>query len=402
MFPLRSSSNRLRLVFTGCLLALLIPLAGCDLLPNPAGPAPTLAPSQDQAPAPTPVPSENLAPSPAPAIPGVTGSLLIDGILCAAENCRPSGITLVDLTTLETRRVGAKDYELEDVSPDGQRLLVSQERNLLIVDLQGELQAALSDSLLDTGSRDAYWLSERQVVFIGAQGEGAYIYLVDPESGELAQVTGDEFQPSSLTRTHDPEYIYWMEGDISGAGLFNLGSWRSRIDGAEHIPLDVSVYSPNGAYQAYWVTADPAESGEGGVAQEFYIANADGGAAVKLSRLELAEKEFLSFYEGLWSPDGKLLLLEVMHCDPACDSFRYLLVSVVGRLLGELPPEAGQVRHLGTWSPDSQRFIYWRMIPTEDGARSDLALLDTATLSVQPLGVKLPDQFFLRELLWVP
>ncbi|RLG27608.1 hypothetical protein DRO03_11805 [Methanosarcinales archaeon] len=237
-------------------------------------------------------------------------------------------------------------------------------------------------------------MSNDQIIFIGKEGGKSYIYLTNLDGTVLSKITETGKQPFRLYPSYDGVDIYWEEGYTSNSGSYSIGTWRSQIDGSEHVEIDWKlfyqpVFSLSGQHVAYM-------SGPFDEDPELYISNVDGTGKIKVDSIELGENEFFDNREMSWSTNGEELLVRIMGCDEVCDQYKEYLVSVDGVIIIQLPEDNGRGRV--AWSPDNQVLLYKQVtdsIPV-------FVLLDTISMSTQVLEVDYPENSYFRRWLWLP
>lgn len=301
----------------------------------------------------------------------------------------------MNIETLEQIPVGDKNFELEDVSPDGQHILASQDTNLFVLNSNGEIKTKLSETLLNQIEMDAYWHSTDQIIFIGKEGDGPYVYLTNPGGNDLLKLSETGKKPFMLYPSYDSAYVYWEEGFETSTGSYQLGTWRSNIDGSGQTQSDLPQgLSPSGNYIAYSV--DPNMNTIGG--EILYIANSDGTDEIEI--MELKEPMYLV---GLfWSSDEEKFLVQVLACEPKCDKYSHYLISVDEMIIVELPSDVGRIFHTGVWSADNQLFLYKKLFITETDASMGLGILNLDTMDINTIELSRPENFWINNLMWVP
>ena len=159
--------------------------AACSNGNAPSAKTPSLSPELPQStttptsqPTATPTQTPTSTPTPTPTPMGGSSTVLLGFLNCRGFPCFTwdGGTTIrVDLETGETDLLGEGKYILEDISPDGKSLLVSESTNLYVTDLDGNNPILIASYFLDTIEIAAFWMSSGEITYIGFEGQQRYI-----------------------------------------------------------------------------------------------------------------------------------------------------------------------------------------------------------------------------------
>lgn len=241
------------------MMFIIFSLCGCVAAPT-SEPSPTSSyePSPDLSllASPTPI----VTPSPTPIPTGGTNKIVIDNTICIGQtDCDPN-IFLFDVITKQKTLI-LEGYFLEGISPEGTRLLVSNnvrksgfydQRDLYSINLDGTNLTLLSENYKHTqtdGFFTLYWFDKEDLIFFT---ESENVYSIKPDGSEYKQITHATSEVESFLPKFVNGEIYWREKKPSLTGY----EWyKSKLDGTGIIRLgniEEPSISPDGKMMAYF------------------------------------------------------------------------------------------------------------------------------------------------------
>ena len=233
---------------------------GCSTIPV-STPSPTTSyepsPSATVLASPTSYVPASSTPIPA----GGTNKIVIDNSICIRQtDCNPS-IYLYDVVTKQKTLI-LEGYYLEGISPEGTRLLVSnnvrrtnfyyiEHRDLYSINLDGTNLTLLSENYKRTyiaGVFTLYWYDKEDLIFFIEKDN---LCSIKPDGSDYKQITHSTSEIESfLPRIVDGE-IYWQEKKPNPTAY----EWyKSKLDGTGIIRLghiEEPFISPDGKMMAY-------------------------------------------------------------------------------------------------------------------------------------------------------
>jgi hypothetical protein len=198
------------------------------------------------------------------------------------------------------------------LSPDGSRVAYSDENNqLMVMDLSSRVKTILSDSALTPN-----WSPDgTQIAFLRQTPKGFNLFVIDADGSNLRQLT-DSTMPFDLAGwTSDSQAVLLQTA--SKVELLNLndGARRTlletRYDATGFSP---AALSPDSGSLAYL------DDVPGGMTPGLYLKALPDGEP----RL-LAQLDYWSVYNPVFSPDGQWLAFSVLDGDTAQDEYAFAL-----------------------------------------------------------------------------
>lgn len=418
------------------LLLIALIVSGCESVSPVPETTITHAPSNTPFPTPsststlTPSPSatKTIRPSPTPrptATPfGGADSLFLGFWECKSTGCQPrtrlwdDGKALrLNLQTGEMAPIGETGYMLEDVSPDGHSLLMSDWTNLYVTDLLGDNPVLIATNLLDTAEIAAYWLTSGDIAFIGTHDSESFVFLVSPDGTNLRPITDADKKPIALIPTRYSNGITWEEGWISGERHYTEGLRITSLEGELLLELpnawilDTSLSGDSIAYiESIHFQVVP---GKYKTRNSTWILDLTNLSVREISIPNLDENAILRKFK--WTPDGQKAIVVLAICRPVsasrstCDEYRSILIDLEGNLTKELPEQFDYAWTTWFWSPDGKHLFTYR-IASHDRINLfvDLYNLDIGSLEIpessayfQYIRKEFDRLLFLKRILWV-
>lgn len=260
-------------------------------------------------------------------------------------------------------------FRLEDVDPSGQRLLVSQDNQLYLSDLDGNLQPLTTDLAETSQSASAYWLPDG-VRFLTLTGSGEDRSLMLNDTGSSSSQTIASGPISAIQKPTSNEIFTWYQGECeSDTTCADRSIWQNRggnnqafANGAQtSFAFDNSVYA--------WIEMTDGETlilytRHADQTQQDYI-YLSGNRSPELS----------------WSPtDLRLVVLTVIRSEYSGKSSDAQIVLVDSQSLTSVP--LGAITGLNPslfWAPDGSALLLTSTTAEEDGYRINLRRLDLSS-----------------------
>ncbi|MBN2387801.1 MAG: SGNH/GDSL hydrolase family protein [Anaerolineales bacterium] len=193
--------------------------------------------------APTPEPAQAAATSPTEleiTTPDCAGGCIFFGTSISHDGLvTPNGVLAYNALSGELTRILGEGFDLQDVSADGQRLLVNDSDHLYQIDLTDGATSLISDSFFSFGQQDAYWSADdSQVVYLD-------------QDRPIQTETGQAF--TLFPSGRDGE-IYFESGSCAGRAICQSGGVYlldpdqalTRLDSYSRL-----VFSPDGNRMAF-------------------------------------------------------------------------------------------------------------------------------------------------------
>ncbi len=311
------------------------------------------------------------------------------------------GVYAYNVETQVLTRVLEQNFDLQDVSPDGTRLLVNAEDHLFTLDLSDGSTELVSNSFMFYGAQGAYW-----------DAAGTEVIYLD-QSNPIATENGEAFALIPSTQT---DGLYFESGICTSKdycksqGVFFMDNEGklSQLTGYQQ-----PVYSPDGSRIAF---LDPS------VATKDNYFHIDRLLAEETS-LGIASRRILFFpaepgfmvYPDVeayaFSPDGsQLMILYNIYSEYYEKSLRlqtYLWDLDTGVLydFGKLEGASGSLNPRFTWSPDGNALLFFLTEVTDDGEyfiqvyTTDLETGEKMALTDESLFTG-EDYFYITNLYW--
>lgn len=296
------------------------------------------------------------------------------------------GVFRYDLNTASLSQVAPEGWNLQDVSPDGSRLLLNLGNQLFTTAFDGSATHLLSDQLFNFGSRTALWKKDGSgVVYITTGESGTAIVSDSAEGGQSQKLTSDMDSPIRLEGISSTGDVYWQKGTCKGeeicavSGVFQTaaaGVPATEIANAKSLAL-----SPDGAQFAY------------------AYSNEDGKSSLGLQNIATASGQGIGLPGDLlgeyaWSPEGsRIAAVRYDRSDYSgrVSGTRNFLVDVATLGVKELPESEGlQGRML--FSPDGQKLLLASSVQSGNGYGIKFNLVDLASGKANTLAGLQPEE----------
>lgn len=268
-------------------------------------------------------------------------------------------------------------FDLQDIHPDGNFLLVNQENFLYIVDMEDASSELVSDNLYWLGERGAYWAwneSEAEVIQIDA--EPAYM--------------GDTGRAVSLFPAARGETVYFESGVCESKNYCSIEGVYQQLPGQAATMVDNpmrTVFSPDGNWYA---SLDPEAVTEenGGNIRYFHLQNPNGDSTSRRVVFLPVGSGFRVFPDVrvyAFSPGSDKLFIFYdyysLYFEKSIRFETYLLqIEPDSRLTlyeyGEMIGNYGSFRPKIVWSPDSDRVALF-LTNNESGEEYVLSVYET-------------------------
>ncbi len=358
------------------------------------------------APADAPAPSPQATPAPL-AAPQVTrpdcaaGCLFFGSAVSHDGAVTPNGVFAYDPLGGRLTAVLGPGFDLQDVSADGQRLLVNDESRLFEVSLADGSSRLLSASFFSLGGRGAYW-----------SADGSQVIFLDP-SAPLQTETGPAI---GLFPTGRDDLIVFESGECTARAVCRSGGLYRLGPGQAAVPLDSylrPVFSPDGRQVAF---LNPAAA----TPENYYhigyllLEDVDRGSASRRTFYFPPVRGFMVFPDVrayAFSPDSRrLFVLYDFYSAYYEKSLRlqtYLIDLPTGILYdyGRIDGVSGSLNPRLVWSPSGERVLFFLTTLTAEGGYA-LNVYQTNLQTGErliPLQADLltsPDYFYLTSLFW--
>jgi hypothetical protein len=384
--PTRRSAKRATRfsVLAGCILVLSVLLAACGARetsapatePGLQGTSPAAeTPLATQTPAPTleptEVPTPTITPWVGPTPTGGAGRLAFSIVKRTILGSTSLGIFTLDISSGELVQMGEEGLVLWGVSPDARRLLVSQESELLVMDVDGANPVVISEQFFQHAEAGAYWPAGEETFAFIAQQEGENgVFTSRGDGVAQRRISAAGQQAVELYPTLDSSSVLWSSGSCVAAGeCIKEGLHRSRLDGSGQQDLDSAIIlpiaSPSGEQLAF--VRQDAEGNNG-----FYVGGPDGEEA---ERIFVGADHYLDY---AWAPAGDWLALiatDRSHYSGRMLAHRYYLVSFPDAMVSNLEPYMEMASSL-LWSPDGLHLIFEGTEQGSDNFRISVGMID--------------------------
>jgi len=342
-----------------------------------APPPPTIQPEDTISPeTPTMVPTE--APYPVP-----TGEFFYYGLReRLGEGYADLGVFRFDLKTSELEKIAPEGWNLQDVSPNGSRLLINQGSQLYTVYLDGSGSRMISGQLYDYGTRGAAWNTDGSgIVFVLSGVSGTVLVRSNPDGSELEELGSPGDSPIEIEGITPGGDVFWQKGTCSDQGVCSReGSYRTTAETAgSSQPLegmDRLKLSPDGSRIAYAFENDQGKSSLGVAASDL-----SSKTAIALPGDLLGDFS--------WSPDGvRIAVVRLDRSDYSgrVSGTRNFVVDTKSGSTREFAESEGLLGRV-LFSPDGSKLLLWSTIQKVDGYEVVMNFLDLAPESLS----RLPD-----------
>lgn len=294
------------------------------------------------------------------------------------------------------RFITAEEYELLGVSPAGDGILARKDTELVLLDLQGNETARISDHLLSSGVRTAAWVPGTDLVGYIEETESPGLQIYNIATGDRRHLPGTDgarelLLPSSATD------LVWLGDACPQDATCEAAYVVDPVTGVigSLTGLIRPTASPTRDYLAYLY---PDEQGR----RRLALTPADRSREV---RMGIPGDNILDYG---WSPDGsRLLVVALVRSGYSGRWFgaRQFIVTPGTWDLRELP-QTGTANALGIWSPDGRQVVLAGTQPESAGYVVSLRRIDLDSRKVETLepGVDLsrPNYVFVSMMAWRP
>jgi Tol biopolymer transport system component len=354
---------------------------------------PALEPTQTSAPAQTPAPGP-------PPLSGAS-KLAFSVVQRISGRYRSLGIFLLEIASEELELMSDSDLIIHGVSPYGGRMLVSQQRELYVMGLDGSDPRLMTEGYQENAQQGAYWHPKLdRLIFLASDGTEYGIYLANGDGSDVVRITQSGVSAIEIYPSLDETRIYWASGRCYPSGDCTLQDYMmSSIDGSRHDVLPAGIHEPAGSPMGD-MYACVREEGEGEVG--FYLVGTEGSDS---QRISVGGDHFLDY---AWSPDGSRIALIVADRSGYSGrilAYRYFLVSSEDGSLQAIPGVL-EANIEVWWSPDGQHLV---LTGTEQGAGGYTVTLRTVDLQTQRVrrfdlsqGLDKNIFPFIPQISWVP
>ena len=291
-------------------------------------------------------------------------------------------------------------YDLQDVSSNGQRLLVNYENNLFEIDLRSEESTLISETFFDSGRQGAYW---------DPQGVAVYLDSEDP----ILTAEGYAYQ---LFPAPHLEGLYFNSGECNGKhactsqGVFHRDS-SGTITLLE--TFKTPVFSPDSSRVAF---LNPAAANAYNYNRINYILTQQTAVGLaSQSRLNLPYASGFMVYPNVesyaFSPDNnRLFLLQNVYSkyfekSLSLKGYLWNLDNGISYEMGMVEGASGSLNPRFVWAPDGESLLFFLTEQTEDGGylirlyETDLATGERFTL-LDDAFLTSPDYVYLTNVYW--
>ena len=334
---------------------------------------------------------------------GISGKIIFGVLQREGEKTVPGGGFLYQIEEGQLIQIAQAGYNLQAVSPNGRYVLMNKGSELFLSLLDGSAPILLTDQFYYYGKQGAAWLADGQSIGLIANrdgGEAVWVIEANGENGsEWKRVMSGDGQPIEIYASHDPDRIYWEEGDCSQDGECQRnGAWAARLDGTEQEALESigrPEFSNDGSTIAYSAAA-------AGGSDSLIVKSLDG----QMERTFELPGDHLIDYS--WSPDGEgVSVLRLIRSDYSGRSsiVRVFLVTPLDWGIREFEPFEGLNTQV-TWSPDGSHILLSGTEPAgEDGYRLHFDIYDVEwkviTAVDNQMGLVSPAYISVSNIYWI-
>ncbi len=264
------------------------------------------------------------------------------------------GVFIYDPKTGETEQILGEGFNLQDVSEDGQRLLVNKANHLYDIDLAAGSSSHITDSFIYEGQQGAYWDEKDETI----------LYL-----DQNAPLTTEDSEGVNLIPQPDPEKIYFESGICDGKDNCQTeGVFTQTEDGITPLTgYAQPVFSPDGQRMAF---LNPAAATEENYHHIPYLLmeNPQKGESSRRVLYLPGEEGFMVYPDVenyAFSPDGnRLIILYDVYSEYYEKSLRlqtYLWNLDNGILydVGKVDGISAGLKPRMVWSPAGERILFF-------------------------------------------
>ena len=335
--------------------------------------------------------------------------LLIFGISeRQGEDYIAAGVFLFDFTAVQLHRLLPVGYDLQDVSPNGNALLVNQGSQLFVLELNSLDQLPVTEALHHTPNPNqitALWLDDSSIALITTVDDQRELLIADYTNNKITPpddwqfVTTSAENTISLVKTGIANEIVWESGECSPRqGCNGTGFWTTTPGSDEDLPLEaanIPYFSLSAQSYAF-----------GSEASTLMIYTLDGVLRRELPLPGNAKWEYY-LADAAWSADGERLALQVIersnYTGKQFNVTNYILTPVNWGIQELVTTETynASIR----WSPDEETLILSGTIPTNDGYALSLSRLNPSNRDLTTydaaLNITAPDYLTFSRLGWL-
>ncbi len=273
------------------------------------------------------------------------------------------GVYAYEVETQSLVQVLPEGYNLQDASPDGDKVLVNFENNLLEVDLNSGEVTPISSTFYDLGQQGAYWNADGKIIYLDSENP------LETDQGEAFTL-----YPSRTSET-----LYFNSGDCSSKDFCNSQSvFTSDASGEVTALAGVRqpVFSPDGSRMAF---LNPAAATQENYFHIHYLVEEETDIGIASRRvLYLPDEPGFMVYPEVeayaFSPDNdRLLLLYNVYSEYYEKSLRlqtYLWDLTTGILYNfdKVDGASGSLNPRFAWSPNGEQILFFLTDLAEDGS----------------------------------
>jgi Tol biopolymer transport system component len=290
------------------------------------------------------------------------------------------GVFRFNLKTSELGQIAPEGWNLQDVSPDGSRLLINQGSRLYSAYPDGSGTRMISEQFYDYGTRGAAWNSDgSRVVFILSGESGPDLVRSKPDGSELEELGSPVDSPIEIEDIATGGDVFWQKGTCSGQGVCTReGSYRTvPAEAGSSQPLeeiDRLKLSPDGSRIAYSYENDQGKSSLGTAASDF-----SSKIAISLPGDLLGDFS--------WSPDGNrmaVVRLDRSDYSGKVSGTRNFVVDTTNGAVKEYGESEGILGRV-LYSPDGSKLLLWSTAQNGDRYKIHFNFLDLASGNLSQL-----------------
>lgn len=323
----------------------------------------------DSSPEKSPTPTSTTTPTatqpsrPAVTAPDCQGGCIFFGLVSSREGIvQPQGVFAYQVQTGTLFQVLPEGVDLQDVSEDGQRLLVNQGSRLFEITLRDKTALLISDTFQGQGRQGAYWTAGDEDI--------VYLDYEDP----IQTGTGEAFQlfPAPASETLVVESgVCTAKDDCQSAGIYQIPS-----DGVPVLMESYAapVFSPEGASVAF---LNPEAATEENYHHIGYLLLEETARGIGSRRvLYLPEEAGFMVYPEVenyaFSPEGKKLLIlynvysEYYEKSLRLQTYLWNLDNGILYDFGNIEGISGALNPRLVWSPDGEQILFFLTEVTEE------------------------------------
>ena len=324
------------------------------------------------------------------------------------EDYIAAGVFLFDFTAVQFHRLLPIGYDLQDVSPDGNALLVNQSGNLFVLELNNLDQLPVTEALHHTPNPNqitALWLDDSSIALITTVNDQRELIIADYTNNKIAPpddwqfVTTPADNTISLVKTGIANEIVWESGECSSRqGCNGTGYWTTTLNNDEYLPLEaVNVPYFSAAAQSYACGSEEST---------LMMYTLNGTLRRELPLPGNAKWEYY-LADAAWSADGERLALQMIersnYTGKQFNVTTYILTPANWGIqeLAITETYNSSIR----WAPDEQSLILAGTVPAGADYALSLSRLVLANKAVtyydDTLNITAPDYLTFSRLGWL-